>query len=253
MNELGLTALIFLVASLACTPARWLFGWTWPIRVRRELGLFAFFYAVAPLPDLPGARPGLRPGAIILEDIAKRPFITVGFLALVLLVPLALTSTNGSVRRLGFRRWQRLHHLAYVAGVLAVVHFIWRVKIDVSQPLIYGAVLGALLLSAWRSGCGSAGRGRRRRAPKRAVRRQTSPCARGRGEAASVVPAARHQQDRHQGQQRDDGVDQEAVVVGADAGDDLGAVVELPERDGGRGCQQRRPAPASAPSSSRAS
>jgi sulfoxide reductase heme-binding subunit YedZ len=145
MNELGLSALIFLVASLACTPARWLFGWSWPVRIRRELGLFAFFYAVLhflvyllldQVLDL----------SLIVEDIALRPFITVGFLALVLLTPLALTSTNASVRRLGFRRWQRIHQLAYVAGVLAIVHFIWRVKIDLSQPLIYGSILGVLLL-----------------------------------------------------------------------------------------------------------
>lgn len=145
INELGLTALILLVAGLACTPARWLFGWTWPVRIRRELGLFAFFYAMLhfltylvldQLFDWP----------IILEDIVERPFITVGFLALVLLVPLAITSTNGWVRRLGFKAWQRLHYLAYVAGVLAVIHFIWRVKIDLTQPLLYAAVLGALLL-----------------------------------------------------------------------------------------------------------
>jgi sulfoxide reductase heme-binding subunit YedZ len=145
LNELGLTALILLVASLACTPARRLFGWTWPVRVRRELGLFAFFYAMLHflfylLPDQ-----GLDLGAIA-ADIVERPFITVGFLALVLMVPLAFTSTSASVRRLGFRRWQRLHQLAYLAGVLAIIHFVWRVKIDISQPLLYGIVLGTLLL-----------------------------------------------------------------------------------------------------------
>jgi methionine sulfoxide reductase heme-binding subunit len=144
INELGLAALIFLVASLACTPLRWTFGWTWPVRVRRELGLFAFFYGVIHfLMYLVDQSIDL---GIIFEDIAQRPFITVGFLALVLMVPLAVTSTNESVRRLGFRRWQRLHYLAYLAGILAIVHFIWRVKIDVSQPVIYGTVLGVLLL-----------------------------------------------------------------------------------------------------------
>ncbi len=145
MNELGLAALIFLVASLACTPARWLFGWSWPVRVRRELGLFAFFYAVLHFLVYLLLDQVLDLGTIV-EDIAQRPFITVGFLALVLLTPLAFTSTNASVRRLGFRRWQRIHQLAYLAGVLAIVHFVWRVKIDLSQPLIYGSVLGALLL-----------------------------------------------------------------------------------------------------------
>ena len=144
-NELGMTALIFLVASLACTPARRLFGWTWPTRVRRELGLFAFFYAALHFLTYLVLDQGVDWAAIV-EDIAKRPFITVGFAALVLLVPLALTSTTASIRRLGYRRWQRLHQLAYLAGVLAVVHFIWRVKIDLSQPLIYASVLGALLV-----------------------------------------------------------------------------------------------------------
>jgi sulfoxide reductase heme-binding subunit YedZ len=152
MNELGLAALIFLVASLACSPARWLLGWAWPIRVRRELGLFAFFYASLHFLTYLVLDQGVD-WAVIVEDIAQRPFITVGFLALVLLVPLALTSTAASVRRLGYRRWQRLHYLAYVAGVLAIVHFVWRVKIDLSQPLIYGSILGALLLvrvAVWR-------------------------------------------------------------------------------------------------------
>jgi sulfoxide reductase heme-binding subunit YedZ len=145
-NVLGLSALIFLVASLACTPARRLLGWTWPTRIRRELGLFAFFYAALHFLTYLMVDQVLDWGAII-ADIAKRPFITVGFAALVLMVPLAFTSTAASVRRLGFRRWQRLHQLAYVAGVLAVVHFIWRVKIDLSQPLLYASVLGALLLA----------------------------------------------------------------------------------------------------------
>jgi sulfoxide reductase heme-binding subunit YedZ len=144
-NELGLTALILLIASLACTPARRIMGWTWPTRVRRELGLFAFFYAMLHVLTYLLLDQALD-WRTIVEDIVQRPFITVGFVALVLLVPLALTSTTASIRRLGFRRWTRLHQLAYVAGVLAVVHFIWRVKIDLSQPLLYAVVLGALLL-----------------------------------------------------------------------------------------------------------
>ena len=145
VNELGLASLIFLVASLACTPARWLLAWTWPTRIRRELGLFAFFYAMLHFLAYLVLDQGVN-WAVILEDVATRPFITVGFAALVLLAPLAVTSTTASIRRLGYRRWQRLHQLAYVAGVLAVVHFIWRVKIDLSQPLLYAAVLGVLLL-----------------------------------------------------------------------------------------------------------
>jgi len=144
-NVLGLAALVLLVASLACTPARRLFGWTWPARVRRQLGLFAFFYVGLHFLTYILVDQGLDAGRII-EDIVKRPFITVGFAALVLLTPLALTSTTASIRRLGFRRWQLLHQLAYVAGALAVIHFFWRVKIDVSQPLVYAGIVGALLM-----------------------------------------------------------------------------------------------------------
>ena len=143
-NELGLTALILLLAAMTCSPAKRLLGWTWPMRIRRELGLLAFFYASLHFLTYVVLDQVVDWEAIV-ADIAKRPFITVGFLALVLLVPLALTSTTGWIRRLGYRRWQRLHQLIYVAGALAVVHFIWRVKIDVSQPLIYAFILAALL------------------------------------------------------------------------------------------------------------
>ena len=143
-NELGLTALIFLLAALACTPAKRLLGWSWQMRVRRELGLFAFFYALLHFLNYLVLDQFFDLGAIA-ADIAKRPFITLGFTALVLLVPVAITSTDGWVRRLGYRKWQRLHQLVYVAGVLAAVHFIWRVKIDVSQPLTYAFILAMLL------------------------------------------------------------------------------------------------------------
>jgi methionine sulfoxide reductase heme-binding subunit len=139
-----LTALIFLVASLACTPARRIWGWTWPVRIRRELGLLAFFYASLHFLTYIVADEGFDWSAIV-ADIVKRPFITVGFLALVTMVPLAFTSTGESIRRLGFRRWQRIHQLVYVAGVLAVIHFIWRVKIDVSQPITYAWIVALLL------------------------------------------------------------------------------------------------------------
>jgi len=144
-NELGLAALIFLVASLACTPARRVFGWTWPPRIRRELGLLAFAYAALHVSVYVILDQTLDIQAMF-DDVVKRPFITAGFGALVLLVPLAITSTKSSIRRLGFARWRRLHQLAYVAGVLAVVHFIWRVKVDASQPLTYAAALGLLLV-----------------------------------------------------------------------------------------------------------
>jgi len=143
-NELGLTALVFLLASLACSPAKRLLGWTWQMRVRRELGLFAFFYAMLHFLTYLTLDQSFDWSAMV-ADIAKRPFITVGFLALVLMIPMALTSTDDWVRRLGYRRWQRIHQAVYVAGALAAVHFIWRVKLDVTQPLIYAAIFATLI------------------------------------------------------------------------------------------------------------
>jgi len=133
------------VAALACTPMKTLLGWTWPVRLRRMLGLFGFCYASLHLTTYAVLDQVLDWHAI-LQDLTKRRFIYVGFAAFVLLVPLAITSTNASVRRLGFARWKRLHRLAYVAPVLGVVHFTWRVKKDVSEPVAYGVVLAALLL-----------------------------------------------------------------------------------------------------------
>jgi sulfoxide reductase heme-binding subunit YedZ len=144
LNQTGLLALVLLLASLACTPLKLVFAWTWPMRVRKLLGLLAFTYAALHFLTYAVVDQGLAWRAMV-EDVTKRPFITVGFTALVLLVPLAVTSTNGWVRRLGFPRWQRLHRLAYVAAVLGVVHFVWRVKADATEPLIYGAVLALLL------------------------------------------------------------------------------------------------------------
>jgi sulfoxide reductase heme-binding subunit YedZ len=145
LNELGLVALIFLVASLACTPLKTLFGWGWPIRLRRTLGLFAFFYGALHLLTYSGLDQGLDLRAI-WRDVTKRPFIFVGFAAFVLMVPLALTSTAASVKRLGSAAWKRLHRLAYLSAALGVVHFVLRVKKDVREPVIYGIVLAALLL-----------------------------------------------------------------------------------------------------------
>lgn len=143
LNQLGLLALIFLVASLACTPAKTIFGWTWPIRIRKTLGVLSFVYASLHFLTYAALDQGLALKAI-LADIAKRPFIMVGFGALVILVPLAATSTSGMLKRLGAARWKKLHRLAYVAGVLGVVHFVLRVKKDVSEPAVYAAVLGLL-------------------------------------------------------------------------------------------------------------
>ena len=133
-----ITLAVYTAATAVTGPGTW-------SRFRRMVGLFAFFYGALHFlvyvlldQNVDGTR--------IIDDIAKRPFITVGFTALVLMLPLALTSRSAAVRRLGFRRWQRLHQLGCVAGVLAVIHFIWRVKIDVSQPVTYAVALGVLFL-----------------------------------------------------------------------------------------------------------
>ena len=146
LNPLGLTALIFLIAALACTPLKVAFGWTWPIRLRRMLGLFGFFYALLHLTTYMAIDQAFDFRAIF-ADVTKRKFIYIGFTAFLMLIPLAATSTAASVRRLGFVRWKRLHRVAYLATALGVVHFLLRVKKDVREPLIYGAVLAALLLA----------------------------------------------------------------------------------------------------------
>ena len=144
LNRLGLTALVFLVGSLACTPVQSFSGWTWPVRLRKSLGLLGFGYATAHFLTWLVLDQQLALGEVA-QDVAKRPFITVGFAAWLLLIPLALTSTRASVRKLGCVRWQRLHRLAYLCAALGVVHFYWRVKKDHTEPLIYAAVLGLLL------------------------------------------------------------------------------------------------------------
>jgi sulfoxide reductase heme-binding subunit YedZ len=145
LNRLGLTALVFLVLSLACTPVQLLTKWTWPVRIRRALGLLGFGYATLHFLTYLVLDQQLAVGEV-LEDVGKRPFITVGFAAWLLLIPLALTSTKAAVKKLGFVRWQKLHRLAYLCAALGVVHFYWRVKKDHTEPLIYGAVVAVLLL-----------------------------------------------------------------------------------------------------------
>jgi sulfoxide reductase heme-binding subunit YedZ len=145
LNELGLMALVLLIASLACTPLRAATGWTWPIRIRRLLGLLAFAYAALHVTTYAVLDQGLDVRAV-LADVVKRKFIFVGFAAFVLMIPLALTSTDASVRRLGYVKWRRLHALVYPAALCAAVHFLWRVKKDLREPLVYAAILGTLLL-----------------------------------------------------------------------------------------------------------
>jgi methionine sulfoxide reductase heme-binding subunit len=145
LNQLGLVALIFLVVALTCTPLKMLFGWTWPLRLRQMLGLFGFAYATLHVSTYVGIDQFFDWQAIT-ADILKRPFIFVGFAAFVLLIPLAVTSTAAWIKRLGYARWKQLHRLAYIAPLLGVLHFTWRVKKDVSEPLTYAFILGILLL-----------------------------------------------------------------------------------------------------------
>ena len=134
----------FLLITLAVTPLRRLTGWNAMVRVRRMLGLFAFFYAALHVISYVWLDQFFM-WDLIVEDVYKRPYITVGFTAFMLLLPLAFTSTNGMVRRLGGKHWQRLHRLVYIIAILGVVHFWWLVKSDIRQPLIYAAVLALLL------------------------------------------------------------------------------------------------------------
>lgn len=143
IHETGLWVLRFLLLTLAITPLRRLTGMAWLLRFRRMLGLFAFYYAslhflcyalVDKRLDLP----------IIVEDVLERPFITLGMIALLLLIPLAATSTKGMMRRLG-RRWGRLHRLVYAVAVLGVWHFWWQVKADTLEPAVYAVILAVLL------------------------------------------------------------------------------------------------------------
>ncbi|HVY26598.1 MAG TPA: protein-methionine-sulfoxide reductase heme-binding subunit MsrQ [Polyangiaceae bacterium] len=153
LNQLGLLALVLLVATLCATPLKLTLGWTWPLRVRRTLGLLAFFTVLLHFVVYLGPDQGFNLGAV-LSDIGKRPFIAVGFLAFVLLLPLAWTSSKKAVQRLTFPVWQRLHRLVYPIAALAALHFYLRVKADHTQPLIYAFIIAAgfaIRTAAWRS------------------------------------------------------------------------------------------------------
>lgn len=139
----GTWTLALLLATLAVTPLRRLTGWHWLVRLRRMLGLTAFFYACLHFVTYVWLDQFFDAAAIV-KDIAKRPFITVGFSAFVLLVPLAATSTNAMIRRLGGKAWQRLHSLVYAIATLGVVHYWWLVKKDVTQPMLFAAALAVL-------------------------------------------------------------------------------------------------------------
>ncbi|MBY4949929.1 protein-methionine-sulfoxide reductase heme-binding subunit MsrQ [Cupriavidus respiraculi] len=142
----GTWTLVMLCATLAVTPLRRLTGWNWLLRLRRMLGLFAFFYGLMHFLLWLGVDRGFDL-AYMAKDVVKRPFITVGFAAFVLMVPLALTSTNGMVRRLGGKRWQALHKSIYAIAVLAILHYWWHKagKNDFTEVSIYAAVVFVLL------------------------------------------------------------------------------------------------------------
>ena len=134
----------FLLITLSITPLRKLLGLPALIRFRRMFGLFAFFYGCLHFTTYIWLDKFFNVHEM-LADIAKRKFITVGFTAFLLLIPLALTSTAGSIRRLGGKRWQALHRLVYVSAIAGVIHYLWLVKADIRKPLIYGAILTVLL------------------------------------------------------------------------------------------------------------
>ena len=148
-DRFGNWALRFIMIALAVTPLRQVTGWNWMARFRRMLGLFAFFYVLMHFLVWLILDQGLLLSAIA-EDVFKRPFITLGMLALVLLSAMAATSTTGMRRRLG-RRWQALHNSVYVVAVLGVWHYWWQVKLDTREPMVYAAILAVLLgFRLWR-------------------------------------------------------------------------------------------------------
>jgi methionine sulfoxide reductase heme-binding subunit len=143
LHSCGKTALNLLLITLLVTPVRQLTGFTHLVRLRRMLGLFAFCYAALHFTIYIVLDRGMDWHSIV-KDITKRPYITIGFTALLILIPLAVTSTNRMMRRLG-RRWQKLHRLIYAAAILGVWHYYWQVKRDVRLPLLYAFMLAVLL------------------------------------------------------------------------------------------------------------
>ena len=141
----GSSALIILILSLAVTPTNIVTGWRPVLKLRKSLGLWAFGYAALHFSTYIGLDYGLNWQSIVQDSLLKKRYVFVGFTALLLLVPLALTSTKAAMKRLG-KNWKRLHRLVYVAAGLAVLHFLWLVKIDRTEPLIYATILSVLLL-----------------------------------------------------------------------------------------------------------
>ena len=154
LNRLGFWTLTILTTSLACTPLSLIFRIKWPLRIRRMLGLFAFAYGAIHFAFYLGVDQFFDLPAVF-ADIAKRKFILIGFCALVTLSVLAATSTKRTVRKMGYAKWKRLHRLVYAAATLGAIHFLWRVKADRREPLIFVSIIAALLLIRlvhWASG-----------------------------------------------------------------------------------------------------
>jgi sulfoxide reductase heme-binding subunit YedZ len=145
LNDLGYVAFVLLALTLACTPLQIVLGWTWPLRIRKLLGDFCFFYACLHLLTYSVLDQGLD-FAAIAKDVLKHKFIFLGMATWLLLLPLAVTSTHGWQKRLGFRRWKRLHRLVYLAGGLASFHFLLRFKTPRIETLAWMSVMAALLL-----------------------------------------------------------------------------------------------------------
>ncbi|MEZ4673655.1 MAG: protein-methionine-sulfoxide reductase heme-binding subunit MsrQ [Caldilineaceae bacterium] len=143
-SRTGSAALIMLVASLAVTPLNIVSGWRQIIPARKPLGLYAFLYAALHLLNFIGMDYGFSLQAFLDDALLTKRYMIVGFSAFFILLPLAITSTKGWMKRLG-RNWKRLHQLTYVAGILAVLHFLWLVKIDITETLVYGAIVVVLL------------------------------------------------------------------------------------------------------------
>jgi sulfoxide reductase heme-binding subunit YedZ len=163
-NHTGIWTLRFVVITVAITPARWLTKWNAIVQYRRMLGLFAFFYGTLHFMTYFILDHSLVFDGV-WDDVVKRPYITAGFTAFVLMIPLALTSTQGWIRRLGGRRWNLLHKLVYITACAAVLHYFWKVKLDTTYPVYYAMLVGALLAVR-------AAYALRRRVPARSARRE---------------------------------------------------------------------------------
>jgi sulfoxide reductase heme-binding subunit YedZ len=146
LHTTGTLALVFLTLTLAVTPVRKLTGWHFLSHFRRLLGLFAFFYGFVHLCAYTVFGQGFSIAAII-KDTIEHPYVLVGMLAFILMIPLAITSTNAAIKRMGAKQWRLLHRLAYVSALAGVVHYWMLVKADLTMPLAFGVVIGALLVA----------------------------------------------------------------------------------------------------------